>query len=370
VEGERVMRLCNACRYCEGYCAVFPAMERRHVFTEQDLAYLANLCHNCSECYYACPYSPPHEFSLNLPRTLAEIRAASYRKYAWPGFFRSLFRKNGLTVAASTVAGTVVFLVAMLLFLPPASLFAPHTDAEGAFYAVLPHSTMTITFGAVSLLVLAALAMGLLGFWRDTGERFGTLLSAGAWRQAIGDALRLRYLEGGHEGDTAGCAYPGEEHSHARRWFHHLTFYGFLLCFAATTTAAFYHYALNKPAPYPFWSVPVILGTLGGAGLLVGPAGLLWLKRIRNPEPSDPQQSGMDVAFILLLFFTSLTGLLLLALRESPAMSVLLAVHLGMVMALFVTMPYGKFVHATYRFAALLRNAVESRGSAPTAKLG
>ncbi|MEA7586048.1 hypothetical protein ONO39_27010, partial [Salmonella enterica subsp. enterica serovar Anatum] len=25
-EVERVMQVCNACRYCEGFCAVFPAM--------------------------------------------------------------------------------------------------------------------------------------------------------------------------------------------------------------------------------------------------------------------------------------------------------------------------------------------------------
>ena len=87
LEGERIMTICNACRYCEGYCAVFPAMERRLEFTAGDMNYLANLCHNCGECYYACQYSPPHEFSVNVPRTLAEIRAQSYRQYAWPAAF-------------------------------------------------------------------------------------------------------------------------------------------------------------------------------------------------------------------------------------------------------------------------------------------
>ncbi|HWP85710.1 MAG TPA: tricarballylate utilization protein TcuB, partial [Terriglobia bacterium] len=78
-EGERAMRLCNACRYCEGFCAVFPALERRLRFEEPDLHYLANLCHDCGECYYSCQYAPPHEFALNLPKTLAEIRRQTYR---------------------------------------------------------------------------------------------------------------------------------------------------------------------------------------------------------------------------------------------------------------------------------------------------
>ena len=42
-EADRLMTICNACRYCEGLCAVFPAMEMRRTFTAGDLNYLANL---------------------------------------------------------------------------------------------------------------------------------------------------------------------------------------------------------------------------------------------------------------------------------------------------------------------------------------
>jgi citrate/tricarballylate utilization protein len=52
---------------------------------------------------------------------------------------------------------------------------------------------------------------------------------------------------------------------------------------------------------------------------------------------------------------------LLLAFRETAAMGVLLGAHLGIVMGLFISLPYGKFAHAIYRFAALIRNAVEER---------
>ena len=86
-DAARVMTICNACRYCEGYCAVFPAMERRTVFDKGDLAYLANLCHNCAECYYACPYTPPHEFAVNVPKLLAAQRAQSYRENARPRWY-------------------------------------------------------------------------------------------------------------------------------------------------------------------------------------------------------------------------------------------------------------------------------------------
>ena len=42
-------------------------------------------------------------------------------------------------------------------------------------------------------------------------------------------------------------------------------------------------------------------------------------------------------------------------------MPLTLSVHLGSVMALFITLPYGKFAHGIFRTAALLRHAVEKR---------
>jgi citrate/tricarballylate utilization protein len=105
----------------------------------------------------------------------------------------------------------------------------------------------------------------------------------------------------------------------------------------------------------------VLLGTAGGVGLLAGPAGLLWLNLRRHSLHGDPAQKPMDRAFIVLLFATSATGLALLAWRGTGAMGLLLAVHLATVLALFLTLPYGKFAHAVYRCAALLKWAIERR---------
>jgi citrate/tricarballylate utilization protein len=43
----------------------------------------------------------------------------------------------------------------------------------------------------------------------------------------------------------------------------------------------------------------------------------------------------------------------------------LLCLHLGAVMALFATLPYGKFAHGIFRTASLLRHAVEKRQPNP-----
>jgi len=353
-EAERVMVICNACRYCEGFCAVFPAMELRRTFLKQDLVYLANLCHNCRGCYYACQYAPPHEFEVNVPKIFAELRAETYQDYTWPNFLAGLFRRNGLAVSVIALVSVVVVVLLTLLLQNPAVLFATHVG-EGAFYQVISYELMVIPASVIALYILANFAVGLVRFWRDMGGTLSQLFDFKANAQAMWDALRLRYLEGGGDG----CNYVDDRFSHARRWFHQLTFYGFMRDLASTSLAAFYDHFLHWQAPYPFWSWPVVLGTVGGVGLLIGPAGLLWLKWQSDPRPGVRRLLGMDVAFLVMLFLTSLTGLLLLALRATPAMGMLLAIHLGVVLGLFLTIPYGKFVHAIYRYAALVRYSME-----------
>lgn len=351
VEASRMLQICNACRYCEGFCAVFPAMTRRIDFNPVEMRYLANLCHNCGACLHACQYAPPHEFGVNIPKVMAQVRGETYTAYAWPQLMASAYRNNGITVALATSLSLIGFLL-LTQFLN-GTLFT--TSTAGNFYAVYSHNTLALIFGAVFLFALVALGIGLARFWSSIAT--GSYSSA-ATTEAVHDALSLKYLGGGH-GD--GCNNEDDRFSLWRRRFHHFTFYGFLLCFAATSVATLYHYLLGLQAPYALTSLPVVLGTLGGIGLLIGPMGLLYLNIMRNAEHGDQSQRPMDRAFIVLLFLISLSGLILLAYRDTASMPILLSIHLGFVMGFFLTMPYGKFGHGFYRLLALLKNSIEKR---------
>lgn len=351
-EVARQMQICNACRYCEGFCAVFPAMTRRLTFGKADVNYLANLCHNCGACYHACQYAPPHEFGVNVPKAMAKVRLETYTQYAWPASFGTLYQRNGVTVSVALAFG-----MAMFLLLGAAMSSGVLPSVGGNFYAVFPHNLLAAIFGVIFLFAATALGIGVARFWQDVSEGRATT-NAPALAEAAKNALTLKYLDGGH-GD--GCNESDDAFTLARRRFHHLTFYGFLLCFAATAVATLYHYLLGLHAPYPLLSLPVMLGTAGGIGLIVGPAGLLWLNLHRHPEHGDAAQRPMDRAFIALLLMTSASGLALLAWRSTSAMPTLLAIHLGIVVALFATLPYGKFAHGVYRSAALLKSSIERR---------
>jgi citrate/tricarballylate utilization protein len=367
-EVARQMQICNACRYCEGFCAVFPAMTRRLDFTRDDVHYLANLCHNCGACLHACQYAPPHEFAVNVPKAMAQVRMKTYQDYAWPQAFAGAYKRNGLTVSLALAFGIALFFI--LAIASTGSLW--HAPLVGNFYKVFPHNLLVTIFGSVFGFALLALGVGLSRFWKTQNNHqnqplagikpaqsaIDSVVTREAAQEATQAALSLKYLDGGH---GEGCHNEDEAWTKLRRVFHHFTFYGFALCFAATSVATLYHYAFGWIAPYGYASLPKLFGITGGIMLLIGPVGLCWLKRNRHPLHGDAAQNPMDYGFIALLFFTSLTGLTLMLWRTTPALPLLLAVHLGFVMALFLTMPYGKMAHGFYRCAALLKFAIERR---------
>ena len=362
-EVARQMQICNACRYCEGFCAVFPAMTRRLEFGKADIHFLANLCHNCGACLHACQYAPPHEFAVNVPQAMAQVRGQTYADYAWPPALGQLYQRQGLTLSLALAAGLALFLVlgAVLQGGGLGALWG--ANLGGNFYHLFPHNLLVGLFAPVFLFVVFALAMGVRRFWRDvTPATSGAPLSAPATLEATDAVLRLKYLGGGH-GD--GCHNEDDAYTLKRRRAHHLTFYGFMLCFAATSLATVYHYVFGWAAPYDLPSVPKLLGAVGGVMLMLGTAGLWHLNRTRHALHGDAQQKPMDLGFIALLFLVSSSGLALWLARSTPALALLLCLHLGAVMALFATLPYGKFAHGVFRTASLLRHAVEKRQPNP-----
>jgi citrate/tricarballylate utilization protein len=351
----RQMQICNACRYCEGFCAVFPAMTRRLAFGQADLHYLANLCHNCGACLHACQYAPPHDFAVNVPQAMARVRVQTYADYAWPPALGRLYQRNGLVLSLALAAGLALFL--LLALAQGGNLW--RVLPEGNFYSLFPHNLLVSLFAPVFLWALLALGLGVRRFMRElTPATSGQPLSGSALHEATHDALTLRYLDGGH---GEGCHNEDDTPSPLRKRAHHLTFYGFMLCLAATSLATVYHYALGWVAPYDLPSLPKVLGAAGGISLLLGTAALFRLNLSRDPAHGDRAQRPMDLGFIALLFLTSASGLALWLARSTPAMPALLAVHLGVVMAFFATLPYGKFAHGVFRAAALIRYAVEKR---------
>ena len=353
---EQQLTICNACRYCEGYCAVFPALETQGRFDVQAAEYLSNLCHDCRDCLYACQYAPPHVFGVNIPELFAEVRAESHRRYAWPLPAAQLADKAPWYALRVALAAVVVLFASLLALAGPSRLFAIH-KGPGAFYQVMPYAVMVTLFSVLGLMGLVGWVVEGVRYWRAIKEPGAGPVRSADWFGAAADALTLRYLGGG----GAGCADPTDRMSLRKRWMHHLVAYGFGLDLLSTILAAIYQHAFHLEAPYPLTSPVVILGTAGGVSMLIGGIGLLALKLRSDPEASVSRVIAGDLAFITSLLLVAASGMLLLALRSTAAMGSLLAVHLGFVAALFLTAPYGKFRHWVFRYLALVRYRSEAR---------
>lgn len=342
-EARRQVEICNACRYCEGFCSVFPAVHRLRFHRDADLVQLASLCHNCRGCYYACQYTAPHEFDLNLPKALAEVRQESWQQDTVPAGPGGLFHRNALAIAAAVLISIVLL-----------SLLVTRTAAvpAGSFYSLISHNILLAVFIPAFVLPLISIALSLRNYWqRVDGQR----IKLAHLHSAFIGVAKMTDLSGGH-GD--GCNFEDEDRfSNLRRWLHQCVLAGFILCFAATGVATLMHYGWNRPAPYDLPSLPKLFGLPGGIMLSIGSLGLALLKRKAEPHLSDATLWYGEMAFILLLFAVSTSGLALYGLRSSHWCDEMLVFHLGTVLALFLLTPFSKMAHGFYRTLALVREA-------------
>lgn len=362
-EASRQFTICNACRYCESYCPVWPAMERRTIFDKKDLVYMANVCHDCQACYHACPYTPPHEIAVNIPRVLSEIRLESYKEYASPGGLRVAFEKGWKWPALAALLGILVVAALALLLGPADRLVAPQ-GGPGSFYDIFPYVAIVGAGLAVGLYVLMVYLHGVGRFFRDSLGRPIGGGDAKALLLAAGDAL----LHRGFRGGGAGCYH--DETIESRRFYvlHMMVVYGFLSALASTILAAIYQDGLGRLPPYNIISAPVLLGILGGLMMIFGTLSLIYIDaRAKEAGPIFGKMKTLDFAFLVNITLVSMTGLATLALRDGGLLGTVFILHMGLVLALFVTAPYGKFVHFSYRYAALTVSRIEEAREAATA---
>lgn len=351
-EAERLLRICAACMYCDGVCAVFPAIDGRHDFSLSDIQHLANLCHNCRGCYYVCQYAPPHPFAVNLPRTLAELRLASYAEHARPRAIGSFFAAP-LRVGA-VVACVAALTVAVALFaIPPEQLFAPPEARR--FSQVPAWGAVTAVASAAFVWALVGLLLAGLAFWRTIRPRapLATLMRSAP--PALSDAVTLRNLGGG----GPGCHTRDERYSRLRRRFHHVLVAGFVVSVGSHTLPMF---GID-------WEALRFAGIAGWTTMLAGIAGLLHFERRADREPEFSGEHRLNLVFLSLLSAVAVSSLAELVLRDTAAGGLAAVLRTGIVTGYFLMLPAGKMVHWVHRSLSLLRAAVDRRrpsAGAPT----
>jgi citrate/tricarballylate utilization protein len=366
-EAQRQLNVCNSCRYCEGYCPVWPALELRTVLTAGDVTHLSNLCHDCRDCFTACMYTAPHEFDLNPPQLFTQVRERTYRDYVWPHRVPSWLggRLGGrLAGRQGGRLGLVVWFLAVSGLLAVLSVITTGADVfaapgAGSPYALIPHLLMVAIVTVPSLFTVVVLGLAVTRYWHDTHGSLRHLGRIRIWGTAIYEAAQLRHLRGGGEQ----CAYPDDLPGPARRRYHLGVSYGFGLGLISTGSAAFMQQVLGIEPPYSYLSVPVVTGTAGGLGMVGGCLGLIVLKSRSDRELGTESMRRADYGLLWALLILAVSGLLTLFLRTTVLFGPALVAHLAAVIVAFAVAPYTKFVHWIYRLLAIYKSHLDMSAS-------
>ena len=350
-EAIRQYMICNACRHCEGFCPVWDAMERRNFLEAKDIKYFSYLCHDCRDCFYACPYSEPHEYGLDIPKLNSDTRVEIHRNETWPKPLTRVLNGTYLSGTAILFISSVVLFSVVIYMNGLSSLFSP----QASVYSVVPYEFLVIVGMALGIYVIAMWLVQGAFFWRDIGGNRSDILNIKYHALAIKDVISHRWFKGG----GAGCDYPQENGTKTRMVFHMLMFFGILLAILATSSAAVIQHIIGYFPPYPVLSLPVLSGTLGGLMIISGALGFLYMKSVSDKAKANSTMIKMDYWVVYLLLFTAITGMLSLVTRTYFYMGLVFLIHLSFVGTLYIVAPYSKLNHIIFRYLALLKEKSE-----------
>ena len=350
-ESIRQYMICNACRHCEGFCPVWDAMERRNFLEAKDIKYFSYLCHDCRDCFYACPYSEPHEYGLNIPKLNSDTRVKIHRNETWPKPLTRIL--NGTYLAGTGVLLiSVAVLFSVVIYLSGlSSLFSPQTSV----YSVVPYEFLVIVGMVLGIYVIAMWLIQGAFFWKDIGGDRSSFLKLKSHALAIKDVISHRWFRGG----GVGCDYPRDNGTKTRMVFHMLMFFGILFAILATSSAAVIQHLIGYLPPYPVLSLPVLFGTIGGLMIIIGALGFLYMKSVSDRSKANSTMIKMDYWVVYLLLFTAITGMFSLITRSYSYMGLVFLIHLSFVGTLYIVAPYSKLNHIIFRYLALVKEKSE-----------
>lgn len=361
----RIMRLegnafkkCFQCGTCSAACPLSPAEDP---FPRKEMAWavwgmreelLADpdiwLCHNCNDCSIRCPRGGrPGD-------VLAAVRQECIAHNSVPGFLARWVQNPRYIPFLFGIPALFLGLAVLskdrmaegLGFLPAAGsqIVYPYSPA-------IPHWLINLFFGIFGILVLVAIVAGIVRFWRSlklAHPRVGNAPEKGLL-SSLGSTLRSIIF---HEHFSLCGATQN------RRLAHLSVFFGFVALTIVTLcviTGTLNPLLPDFVYPFSFWNPWKVLANVGGLALLTG---LLLIIRDRlNNSANIGTSNYSDWSFVGLLIMVTLSGFLtelLHYLRMVPHRHVVYFIHLVLVFALLMYLPYSKFAHAIYRTVAMV----------------
>ncbi len=358
-QGAATYKKCFQCGTCSATCPISPDTEpfprkemawaawgmRDRLLTDPDVW----LCHYCNECSVRCPRTG------NPGDLMAAVRRETVLHYAAPRFLAKWASHPGYAPFLLLLPAMLLGL-ALLLRDPLASAlgFSESTEAAIVFsYSrPFPHWLLNGFFGLFGALALLASGIGVTRFARAI--RHSAVWGTGGPVKGVWASLWAAFRRIVLHDKFTSCATV-----HRRSVSHLLFFFGFLALTVVTL------WVITGPInplvrdgfvyPFGFWSPWKMLANVGGVAVLTG-----CLLMIRDRFYYGDAAGGstfFDWALLWTLFAVVVSGFateFLHYLRMVPHRHVVYFVHLVLVFALLIFVPYSKFAHVLYRTTAMV----------------
>jgi quinone-modifying oxidoreductase subunit QmoC len=313
------------------------------------------LCYQCNDCSVRCPRD------VAPGDVMASIRAMVVERLAVPSFMGKLVG-NARTTWPLLVFLPIVFWMVLLagttgLHIPAVDPNLPALEGRFHYEHFVPHTLIYgVYFSATGLVLLVFIASG-TKFWKQLGtggERNGSF---------IGNLVPALVEISTHKRfGTCDRGVP------KRRWGHFLLMWGFVGAAVTSGFAVVYLYkeyipfSWIMPADAPTYPVPIDhwvkwLGNISAVALVVGGV-LLFVNRLAREDKLVGVTTAFDRFFLWLVLGVIGTGVFTEVFRfiaVPPVVACFVYVlHLGVVLCLFLTLPYSKFAHIVYRTLAMV----------------
>jgi len=297
------------------------------------------LCYYCGDCQASCPRN------ANPSEIMAAVRRYQTGKYDWTGFSSRLLRSKRVEIGSIAVLALITAAI-VWLFHGPIITTSVRLETFAPLYIVEPAGLAVFAILGVLLLTNVYRMFWFIGRANppvsDTDGSSKSLMSY--LRKAIA-VLPAYFLT---QFPMSGCGAR-------RRWIDHvLIFTGYATSFVLFVVLL--RYTLTDRV-YPLTNPLLLAGYFASLALLYGTS-ISIVRRVRKSDTySKSSRHSTDWMFILLLFFTALTGLLVMVFQylSMPLETyVTFTAHLSFVVPLLVLeVPFAKWSHLAYRpFAA------------------
>jgi len=368
--GAGPYRKCFQCGTCSGVCGLssdespFPRRQmawavwgmKDRLLTSPDIW----LCYQCNDCTTKCPRDArPGDL-------MATVRGQAVAEYSFPRFLGRWINQPQCLPLLFGIPAALLCL-AMMIREPVENVlgFSDSVDSKIVYpySSMLPHWLINSFFGLFGLLVVAVMVAGVGRMWRamtaaDRAEAISPR-TAGL-SSSILSVVKEVFT---HE-KFVSCTK-----SYSRLYSHLAVFFGFVsLCLVTMwVITARYNPLIGGDFAYPmsFWDPWKILANLGGTAIA---AGCLWMmfERIRDKKRygSGSYADWLLLVTLLLVVLSGFASEALHYVRLEPHRHIVYFLHLVLVFALLVYLPYSKLAHVVYRTTALVYAEHTGRGGA------